>query len=585
VAKHRRSNKQASPSARLTKKRAFKPGPDRDVAKHDKRRRSPELVLASAMAAGVSAALVFGHATNTTADTSQVQLAASVIGIGGRGDPTASNIPNKLHRDPITGDADGTIIPRPGYDPAPIPVNYPAGFDIDNSVAAGVLVLHREIINRPGETLLIVGYSEGALVAERERRNLAANPGNTDPEDISYIMIASANLPNGGIFARFPNLNLLIVSSNGAAQPTASDTTYYTNEYDPYADFPAYFNPFSLLNSLAAVFYVHPDAYYDTVDPDAPDPIVKTVTNPALGSTDTYIFVPAKHLPLLQLPRDISAAFGLTALTEPFISAIEPVLRVLVDMGYTDRENLNPEVPTTFSLITPPAKIGEAIGKLPGAIAEGAQNFVEGIGGVTSAETPSSTPFSTAWKPANSLQVETLSGPQAPQQRSIINDQTDLSAAGTLSQTPPQTNGSSNAQSNLETNPQTNGSSDPQTNSSSNLQSSPQSNLQTNASSNSAQSTSPATTSTPTSPSTPSGPQTGQLGELSPFSLDKKDAPTDDPNGTTSTATKPGGRLANTVSDTITGLLGGKPKPSSPSTPSSPQSDTDTPAQGQQAAA
>ena len=43
------------------------------------------------------------------------------------------------------------------------------------------------------------------------------------------------------------------------------DTTYYTNEYDPYADFPAYFNPLSLANSLVAVFYVHPDKYYDTI--------------------------------------------------------------------------------------------------------------------------------------------------------------------------------------------------------------------------------------------------------------------------------------------------------------------------------
>ena len=98
---------------------------------------------------------------------------------------------------------------------------------------------------------------------------------------------------------RFPGLKIpFFVTSNGPAQPSPYDTTYVTNEYDPYADFPAYFNPLSLANTLVAIAYVHPDQYYDTVDYDpltgagTTPVLVKTVTNSA-GGTDTYVFVPA----------------------------------------------------------------------------------------------------------------------------------------------------------------------------------------------------------------------------------------------------------------------------------------------------
>ena len=94
---------------------------------------------------------------------------------------------------------------------------------------------------------------------------------------------------------------------------------------------------------------------------------MKTVTNSA-GGTDKYVFVPAAHLPLLAPARQIFGALGLTPLTEPVLAAIKTVLRLLVDMGYTDRENLNPEVPVKFSLITPPARIIETIAQVPGAL-------------------------------------------------------------------------------------------------------------------------------------------------------------------------------------------------------------------------
>jgi hypothetical protein len=60
------------------------------------------------------------------------------------------------------------------------------------------------------------------------------------------------------------------------------------------------------------------------------------------------------------------------------VSGIEPLARVLIDMGYTDRQNLNPATPTPFSLITPPAKLGQAAGQIPGALEQGLKNLIAG---------------------------------------------------------------------------------------------------------------------------------------------------------------------------------------------------------------
>ena len=410
-----------------------------------KRRRSPSVLLLSITAAAVSTVLVFGHATNNTADNSQVQLAAAAtIGIGGRGDPAAAKVPNKLNRH---------VVPFGDTFPHYIPVSYPAGFDIDNSVAAGVPVLDQTIRDNSNQScgdpavtcpfLLVVGYSEGALVAERVRRELEPAVGGAPPADgLRFVMIASPNLPNGGIFSRFPGLKIpFLVTSNGAAQPSPYGTTYVTNEYDPYADFPAYFNPLSLVNSLFALAYAHPDQYYDNIDFDpltntgTTPVLVKTVTHTTDGhvTTDRYVFVPAAHLPLLAPARQIFGALGLTPLTEPVLAAIEPVLRLLVDMGYTDRQNLNPEVPVGFSLITPPARIIETIAQVPGALGQGVNNLTTGG---ESVPTSIPAPVAPTIAPKNSPSINARTLPQEPQE-SLMN--TDPPSAGATDPSLPQT--------------------------------------------------------------------------------------------------------------------------------------------------
>jgi hypothetical protein len=393
------------------------------------------MIFLGTTAAAVSTVLVFGHATNNTVDIPQVDLTAATIGIGGRGDPNAVNVPHKLQ---------GNVLPM---DFAYIPVSYPAGFDIDNSTNAGVPVLANAITNnvQDGEGhdqfLMVVGYSEGAVVAEKVRRNLDPDqPGAPSRDNLLWVMIASPNVPNGGIFSRFPGLNIpFFVSSNGAAEPSKYDTTYVTNEYDPYADFPAYFNPLSLANSLVAVMYVHPDKYYDSVDYDPltnatndPNVLVHDPVTNSAGGTDTYVFVLAQHLPLFAPVRQVAGILQLTPLTEPVLGAVEPLVRLLVDMGYTDRANLNPEKPVQFSLITPPGKVLETVVGVPGAIGQGVTNLVTGVELI-----PGSLP--SPLSATNSPSIAAKSEP-GEQKATLADDPTQgqqLSAAETTTTEPP----------------------------------------------------------------------------------------------------------------------------------------------------
>ncbi|KQY07337.1 hypothetical protein ASD37_14960 [Mycobacterium sp. Root135] len=342
------------------------------MAKHrTSTRRTARKVALGAMAAfGLSGSLVLGHATSTTA---MVQLTNTVIGIGGKDDATSSGIPTKLS---------GTVIPKTGnfgYFGVP----YPATFELDKSRDAAVPVIHDYLTNTGKDEahLIVAGYSLGALAAEQEKRNLQLLAESDAPSDeqLSFVMIASPFGGNGGVFGRLPGVGIpFITTGMGPAQPSRYDTTYVANMYDPYADFPAYFNPVSLLNTALSIRYGHSPAYYDPLDPASSYAYETTVHNPGTGSTDKYVLYYNPHLPLLGPLRELAAMTNTTKFAEPVISSVEPLLRVLVDMGYTDRVNAKPATTTPFSLFTPPAKVIEALGAIPNALAQGAANLASG---------------------------------------------------------------------------------------------------------------------------------------------------------------------------------------------------------------
>jgi diacyltrehalose acyltransferase len=334
-------------------------------------------------AAGISSALVLGHATNITAANFMVQLGNTVIGAGGRGDPMSARVPDKLTKE---------VVPD-GYDY--YGVEYPATINLQDSREVGLPIMHEAITDRSTEQYLIVaGYSEGTLIAEKERRNLQAMDPKVAPSktQLSFLQIASPFAGNGGLYGRFPGFFIPgITDAMGVGQPTRYDTTYVAREYDTYADFPAYFNPLAIANSLLAIRYGHPDAFYDPLLSGTSPAYVTTVHNTAQGSTDTYVLYYATHLPLLGPVRELAGLMHLTPLTEPVLSAVEPLLRLVIDMGYTDRVNADPATPTPFSLITPPAKILEALAGLPDALMQGAMNLLNGAQTATTLPDPHGT--------------------------------------------------------------------------------------------------------------------------------------------------------------------------------------------------
>ena len=123
------------------------------------------------------------------------------------------------------------------------------------STQQGVTDLETAMAERGNDHLVIYGYSQGAMIAIREKRKLAEQyPAGTQAPDIDFVLSGDLNLPNGGLLARFPGLYLPIIdlSFNGP-EPTNTqfDTVVITRQYDGLADFPLY--PLNLVADLNAV--------------------------------------------------------------------------------------------------------------------------------------------------------------------------------------------------------------------------------------------------------------------------------------------------------------------------------------------
>ena len=116
--------------------------------------------------------------------------------------------------------------------------------DYEQSIRARVTDLETAMTKYGNDHLVIYGYSQGAMIAIREKRKLAAQyPAKATAPDIDFVLSEDPNLPNGGILARFPGLYIPIVgiSFNGAEPTdTAFRTTVITRQYDGLADFPLY---------------------------------------------------------------------------------------------------------------------------------------------------------------------------------------------------------------------------------------------------------------------------------------------------------------------------------------------------------
>ncbi|MGP0078904.1 PE family protein [Mycobacterium sp.] len=266
------------------------------------------------------------------------------------------------------------------------PLTGPKTLPLSTSVSQGVQMLDAAIKQQiaSGNSVLVQGYSQSAVVASLEMRNLAAAGNPYSTSQLAFNLLGDPMNPNGGLLARFPGLSFPSIGLDfyGATPAnTPYQTTIYTLEYDGFADFPRY--PIDLLadlNAVAGIAYVHPN--YSHLDPATlpPGDIVKLDTPGYTGNT-TYYMVLTPDLPLLDPVRAIPL------IGNPLADLLQPDLTYLVNWGYGNPAygySTSPaNVPTTFGLfphVNPGVLAGDLItGTQQGISSAAADLMTEGL--------------------------------------------------------------------------------------------------------------------------------------------------------------------------------------------------------------
>ncbi len=244
---------------------------------------------------------------------------------------------------------------------------WPHSLKQSERIGAGYLEqdLDRHLAAAPaGAKVTVIGYSQGSQVAEIARADMATNPAYTaNADDYEFVLVGNPYQPNGGILARFTSWSDTPVIGDlfPLGRPGPSDspfrTTYYQNQYDGVADFPAYFGLLSLANALTGIVFEHVLPGYVFDDPGEPGAVSTTVGN------TTYVTIP-HLLPLLAPLRLAASLVG----AQRFVDALDPILRVFVEMDY-DR-TADPRQVKEFGWTRPPEKMREALDALPAAFAQ-----------------------------------------------------------------------------------------------------------------------------------------------------------------------------------------------------------------------
>jgi hypothetical protein len=271
----------------------------------------------------------------------------------------------------------------------------------NQSVGAGVQQLNAEFYqnydptNPNQQDVVIFGYSQGGAVVSKELYALNADPS-IDRSKVSVVTIGNISNPDGlwtrlSFLPTIPGLDITF----GPTLPTDGiKSTNYSFEYDPVGDAPEYWgNPVAMLNALAAFEYVH--GYYLSPNENGPTDalpygyaagpngtLAAAINNPNNSQSyqnATFILIPQQGaLPIYQPFVDLANTTGTRALVDPVISLVQPVTKVLVNLGYA--RDVNPGIPQTLSIL--PAnpfqnwfKVG---GDLVGASVEGVENVVTG---------------------------------------------------------------------------------------------------------------------------------------------------------------------------------------------------------------
>lgn len=287
--------------------------------------------------------IVAGGAVAHGPDAAPWLSAKTVLMVPGNADPDGAGIESKLNG---YFDAANPHSGFPGYVTVKVPW-LSDSFDLDPgyavSQADGVarlraaMTYYRDIDDADDvDRMAVVGYSAGAIVVIDEMRRLDLAPQDPlSPDQVEFFVFGSPHRPNGGVFARFPGVAIGDVVFSGGNPDTAFELTDIGVEYDPISDFPAYpLMPLTLINAILGFQYVHVNYVGSESD------LANAIDDPNLTYYDEtrgirYVTIAAPHLPLLMpLYRMIDTVPMLRPLVEPVLTLVEPVLKVLVDLGY-----------------------------------------------------------------------------------------------------------------------------------------------------------------------------------------------------------------------------------------------------------
>jgi len=200
------------------------------------------------------------------------------------------------------------------------PVTGPDSLPLTDSVAIGVDNLDAAIKTAlaktgPGEHVTVVGLSAGALVADDVLRKILTDPNAPAKNKLTFYVVADSSR------ATF-NANRLDRTLNYQYRlpvETKYDTVVVVAEYDGFADFPdRVWNIVAAVNAYAGEIVKHVPSVFTDLTTVAPSNI--TVATNSLGGVTTKYFIPAEHLPLVELL--------------PFLAPQEAALKKIVDAGY-----------------------------------------------------------------------------------------------------------------------------------------------------------------------------------------------------------------------------------------------------------
>jgi len=321
-----------------------------------------------------------------------------VMGPSGVPDPSASYVNTVMQWYVTPNSPGGVTTAQVVFTPEGLyPITGVKSLPLNTSVDQGMNILADTMDLVPsGTPTTVFGYSQSAIIGSLLEMGYVSptspykNPPPAIPDglkpSIEFIFVGNEMNPNGGFLSRFPDLNLpsLGIPFYGPTPENAYPTTNYTREYDGFADFPRYpLNFLADLNAGLGIVFVHTKyapAENCTTFCLTQQEVEDAIALPSTSSTQNYFFMPTENLPLLQ-PLRILPLIG-----NPIADLIQPVLKVIVNLGYGDpahgftsatQPDANVLVP--FGLF-PDVSPLEVLSQLVAGVQQGVRDFLADFG-------------------------------------------------------------------------------------------------------------------------------------------------------------------------------------------------------------